>query len=55
MKGMADSEDYQQCDMCGASSGVWIRFCEVCGFDYCDRCKLSHDAHHEFIEEAIGV
>lgn len=48
-------EDYQQCDTCGVTSNVWIRFYKTCGLDYCDRCKVAHDAHHEIVEEVVKV
>lgn len=51
---MSDLEDFQQCDMCGRTSHVWIKFCTLCGLEYCDQCKMTHDAQHEFIAEAMG-
>lgn len=51
---MADLDDFQTCDMCGATSAIWIRFCTLCGLDYCDRCNLAHSAQHEFVAEAMG-
>jgi ribosomal protein L37E len=51
---MSDNEDFVRCDMCGRTAHVWIRFCALCGLDYCDQCKMTHDAQHGFVAEAMG-
>ena len=52
---MADHEDSQSCDTCGRTSAVWIKFCTICGLDYCDACELTHAAQHEFVAKAMGI
>lgn len=44
------------CDICGrrVAELETLRFCTLCGVDYCDWCKLTHNAQHEFVAEAIG-
>jgi hypothetical protein len=52
---MACHEETIECDMCGEDNTLWTKFCTVCGIDYCENCKLTHDAQHEFAVEAQGL
>lgn len=50
-----DHDDINQCDMRGKpDTERRLRFCSLCGIDYCDGCKMTHDAQHEFVAEATG-
>lgn len=48
------------CDLCGydpasdyADEARAMKFCDTCGVDYCDECKLgAHDAMHEIAAAA---
>jgi hypothetical protein len=48
------ARDQLVCDVCGGYN-LRTRWCELCGVDYCDDCKLgAHEAMHELLAEQDG-
>jgi hypothetical protein len=40
------------CVFCGKSP---TKFCTACAIEYCEECRMTHQANHEFIVEAMGI
>lgn len=50
---MAEIEEDINCDLCNEYQPV--RFCEVCGIDWCKRCEITHNEVHREVGEATAM